>query len=144
MCFGIGHNLSLICQLTSEDIKSINSSSSLTCFHNPWNYRFHNVQAGQPLKMEHNICTHVTVNYTNTHENWADSFYHSRNTCKSHNPYIWRLFSALSVSLCNIYKNKKNLSLVITLTGIIECIVNMHFFFKQEEHQHIHQDLQPA
>ena len=41
----------------------------LTCFHNPWNHRFHNVQAWQPLKMERNIRTHVTVNHTNTHEN---------------------------------------------------------------------------
>ena len=31
------------------------------------------------------------------------SFYHSGNTGKSHNPYIWHLFSALSVSLCNIF-----------------------------------------
>ncbi len=31
--------------------------------------RFHNVQAWQPLKMERNINTHITVNYTNTHEN---------------------------------------------------------------------------
>ena len=46
---------------------------TLTCFHNPWNHRFYNVQAWQPLKMEHNIHTHITVNYTNTHENWAVS-----------------------------------------------------------------------
>ena len=32
-------------------------------------HRFHNVQAWQPLKMERNIHTHITVNYTNTHEN---------------------------------------------------------------------------
>ena len=67
----------------------------LTGFHNPWNHRFHNVQAWQPLKMECNICTHIIVNYTNTHENWADNFYHSGNTGNSHNPYIWHLFSAL-------------------------------------------------
>ena len=42
---------------------------TLTCFYNPWNHIFHNVQAWQPLKMERNICTHITVNYTNTHEN---------------------------------------------------------------------------
>ena len=34
------------------------------------------------------------------------------------------------------------LSLVIT--GIIECVVNARFFLKQEEHQHVHQDLQAA
>ena len=73
---------------------------TLTCFHNSWNHRFHNVQAWQPWKMERNINTHITVNYTNTHENWADSFYHSGNAGKSHNPCIWHLFSALSVSLC--------------------------------------------
>ena len=28
---------------------------TLTCFHNSWNHRFHNVQAWQPLKMERNI-----------------------------------------------------------------------------------------
>ena len=77
------------------------------------------------------IRTRITVNYTDTHKNWADSFYHSGNTGKSHNPYIWHLFSALSVFLCNIKKqNKKQTKtfLVVTLTGIIECIVNTHFF----------------
>ena len=53
--------------------------------------------------MERNIRTHITVDYTDTHENWAESFYHSGNTGESHNPYIWHLFSALSVSLCNIF-----------------------------------------
>ena len=89
--------------------------------------RFHNVQAWQPLKMERKIRAHITVNYTHSHEDWADSFYHSGNTGKSHNPYIWRLFSAFSVSLCNCKKKKKkNLSLVIT--GIIKCIENTEFF----------------
>ena len=98
----------------------------LTGFHNPWNHRFHNVQAWQPLKMERNIRTHITMNYTNTHENWADSFYHSGNTGKSHNPYIWHLFSALSVSLCK--KKKKIFSfLSLVTTGIIECVVNTRF-----------------
>ena len=32
--------------------------------------------------------------------------------------------------------------MVITLTGIIESIVNT--FLKQEEHQHVHQDVQAA
>ena len=63
---------------------------TLTCFHNPWNHRFHNVQAWEPVKMERNIRTHITltVKYTNTHENWADSFCHSGNAGKSHNLYI--------------------------------------------------------
>ena len=87
--------------------------------------RFHNVQAWQPLKMERNINTHITVNYTNTHENWADSFYHSGNTGKSHNPYIWHLFSALSVSLCNIFLQ---FFLSLVKTGITECVVNTRFF----------------
>ena len=56
------------------------------------------------MKMERNIRTHITVNYTNTRENWADSFYHSGNTGKSHNPYVWHLFSTLYVSLCNTKK----------------------------------------
>ena len=51
-CFGIGHNLSLICQMTSEDIKhqlviittrqyaiDITFVITLTCFHNPWNHK---------------------------------------------------------------------------------------------------------
>ena len=94
-----------------------------TCFHNPViTNRFHNVvMEKKPLKMECNICTHFTVNYTNTHENWADSFYHSGNTGKSHNPHIWHLFSALSVSLC---KTVLQFCLSLVITGIIECVVN--------------------
>ena len=111
----------------------------LTGFHNPWNHRFHNVQAWQPLKMERNIRTHITVNHTNTHENWADSFYHSGNTGKSHKPYIWHLFSALFVSFCNIKKIKKNGH---NRDNRMRC--EHTFFLKQEEHQHVHQDLQAA
>ena len=90
--------------------------------------------------MERKIRTHITKNYTNTHENWADTFYYSENTGKSHNPYIWHLFSALSVSLCNIFyifsflgHNRDNR---------MRC--ERTFFLKQEEHQHVHQDLQAA
>ena len=33
----------------------------------------------------------------------------------------------------------------LVITGIIECVVNTRLlFFKQEEHQHVHQDLQAA
>ena len=53
--------------------------------------------------MEHNICTHITVNYTDTHEDWADSFYRSGNTGKSHNPNIcFLLFLFLFVTLFTI------------------------------------------
>ena len=33
----------------------------LTCFHIPWNHRFHNIQVWQPLKMEHNAHTHTHI-----------------------------------------------------------------------------------
>ena len=71
------------------------------------------------------------ITHANTHENWADSYCHSGNTGKSHNPYIWHLFSDLSVSCCNnLFIYFLILSLVIT--GIIECVVNTRFFETRE------------
>ena len=106
----------LMLNTTRQYVIDITFVLTLTCFHSPWNHRFHNVQTWQPLKMERNIRTHSRVNYANTHENWTDSFYHSGNTGKSHNPYIdicFLLFLFLFVTFS-----------LLVITEIIECVVN--------------------